>query len=350
MKRIILISLLFLSAIFSSGQDKKATSDSVRLWTDGPLTWQDFCVAGESSSLPSYAFFKWHPQQHIVKKGHTTYKYTEMTAAIDKASYIKDWSLATDSLRYKWQTAFDIQQAYARRYTNTLMTGRYDKKQLMDELHTECIDVLNKFESDSSVEFPPIEDVVDPESVAFKQGSYVFWIGAYAAVPVGPTTKLASFLDGLCVSGGYRYKRFTADATISMTLFPSSSNIRGYYTNYGWQQYYEITYLSAIADFGYQFINGERFKMNAFAGAGYGQYQIGQLAGDKYSGPMLNEGIGGEFLLHSFIDLNGGDIPRNNLSLWFRIYSEQMFLLQKKATLPSIGFSFGIKLDGASLL
>ena len=106
-----------------------------RSWTSGPLTWNDFQIAGPEradTSATSHVSFSLIRENKKVKTKGITYKYQDVSAAIDpKQSWVKAEGQNDRNLR-KHQQEFDILQYYAERYREEYMfytdpkTDRYE--------------------------------------------------------------------------------------------------------------------------------------------------------------------------------------------------------------------------------
>lgn len=334
-----------------------------RSWTSGPLTWNDFQIAGPEradTSATSHVSFSLIRENKKVKTKGITYKYQDVSAAIDpKQSWVKAEGQNDRNLR-KHQQEFDILQYYAERYREEYMfytdpkTDRYENYFTREAKHKlDERDYLMQFKS-TLEEYRKTGDAnaypVSREDFDITKYPYQLASGASEAlfslivvVPMGYLAK--SFSPAFGFSAGYGYREgknfFRGDLSVGIIGFKPE----GYDPVYGGSFSTRGSYLGLSAKYGRILLSDDHINFSLFAGVGYTSWKEGNLISPPTaSGLTLTEGLCMDLHLHRTVDFLAKTPQARDMSLQFRLYADEMYYAAQKTIIPTINFSVGLNI------
>lgn len=129
MKKLIQLFLIAMSAYPCMAQDFPSMEDSRRLWSEGPLTWNDFQVRHLPPSVEDKSDLDWmvNVETEPVRKGNVRFFYRSVNLSVDRLLSWYDPDRADDvTLRYH-QLEFDIAEIICRQYQNALNAGNRNR-------------------------------------------------------------------------------------------------------------------------------------------------------------------------------------------------------------------------------
>lgn len=330
-----------------------------RSWMEGPLTWNDFQLAGpEQADDPatSRASFSLMRENKVVKAGGITYKYQDVWATISPLqSWVKPGWQHADTLRQR-QLEFDILQYFANRYREDYMfyddlrVDRYEmyfeevKHKLSESeylaQYREALESFRKTGDASawSVSREPFDITKYPVKIAPGASEGLFSL--FTVVPVGDLGRLFGPIVGLSAGYGYQEGRslFSAEFAVATSVAFTGSGTPGvgaFYIN--------ATYLSFMARYGYRLFSAGKVDFSLFAGLGYSSWKPGSIM-DKpvANGFTLSEGLRVDIPLRRTFNYLAKSPRVQDMGLLVRLYADEMLVSRTKIFAPTINLSVGL--------
>lgn len=356
MKRIVLLLLSVCLGAFC------CRAQNLRSWTEGPLSWNDFRPAGPGQvedPADSYAWFTLLRENKTVKVGEVTYKYQDVSAAIDpRYSWVKTGGMNDAELR-RQQQEFDILQYYATQYRDDFMfytdtrSDRFEnylpteskhklsERAYLDEFHS----AIDRFrQTGDASAYLVSREVFDITKVPCQIASGASE-GIFSLIAVNPTGDLAQlFSTAFGVSWGYGYREgknyFVADLSLGVMGLSVEKGLmtKRVILSSG-------SYLALAAKYGRILFSVGNTDFSLFAGAGYTAWKEGSLVSKAtVGGPAFTEGICLDYSFHRTFDFLAKKPSAKDLGLQFRAYVDELYVPAQKIVIPSINFALGINL------
>ena len=358
-KTALLFFVCLASAVCCAGQ-------SLRSWTSGPLTWDDFRpagpeVAGESAA--SYASFSLIRENKKVRTKGVTYKYQDVSAAVvPQQSWVKPDGKNDAALR-KHQQEFDILQYYATLYRedfmfyNDTLTYRYENYFGTEAKHRlpEMV-YLDQFktavaafrETGDASAYPVSREAFDitsyPSHIA--PGASEAHFALLRIFPTGDLGKVFSPATGFSAGYGFREGKnyFNADLSIAF----ADVCLKGYDASNGVAIAAEGSFLGFSAKYGRVLFSPGRTELSLFAGVGYNGWKEGHLISPStVKGVTLTEGICLDIHLHRTFNYLAKTPQVRDSALELKLYADEMYVAARKLVVPTVnvavGFNFGFR-------
>ena len=325
-------------------------AQQLKLWTDGPLTWNDFEVAGTGSiqsNESSYAAFTLIRENKVVKTQGVTYKYQDMSAAVTRGmSWVKPGQM-NDSNLARHQKEFDILQHFAEMYRddflfyNDPLSRRHEmwfdgnKDKLSESYYLSLFkDALDEFHRTGDAgEYPVNPEPFDITKLAYSvpESSSELLVGLTTVIPVGV---LSNYFDSPFVgpSLGYGFREgknyFNGNLTVIETFGISGS------------------YLDLSARYGRVLAANRKTDFSLFAGAGFAFWKDADLfrSTSLYKGPMLTQGISIDISLHKTVNFLSEVPQEREQKLQLKLYVNELYDIERDSFVPYIAMSAGINL------
>ena len=353
------LSLFFLISVMALLLPLGCRAQFSRSWTEGPLTWDDFQLAGPDladNPAASEASFSLLRENKVVKANGITYKYQDVTAAISPAqSWVKPGEQSAYNLQQR-QQEFDILQFYADRYREDYMfyddlrLDRYEmyfdevKHKLSEseylEQYREALETFHRTGDASAwpVSREPFDITTYPVKMAPGASEGLFSL--FTAVPVGDLGKIFKPIVGLSAGYGYREGRslFSAEFAVATSVTFTNSGtpaVGAFYVN--------ATYVGIMGKYGYRILSADNVELSLFAGLGYSSWKAGAIM-DKpvASGFTLSQGLRVDFPLHRTFNYLAKTPRVQDMGLLIRFYVDEMYVSRAKIFAPTINMSVGL--------
>lgn len=326
MKKISLAVLTAAVGIAANAQQK--------LWTEGPLTWDDFNVVSQADE-PSLGVISLVASHEKVKIGHIKYTYTGVHAAFDtKISFVREDS-RTDAELALNQKIFNIYESCARDMRDNLVANSGDVAALRKTYQKEAAERVAKLKSDphNTAQNLPKDDFEPSLYNVFGKNKYMFGVAAASNISLGALTDMCTSASGAEVYGGYNIGRHTIMADIN--VLPLKTYKGGIWI----PETQTRLCFSVSLLYGYRIFEKERFNFGFFAGPGFGiHYSDNNLAGF-----LITEGLQAEYNLASIVSLAKASPDRTDINLFARVGSGQLINDGMYASINvAIGVNFSI--------
>lgn len=337
-------------------------AQGLRSWTEGPLDWNDFQLAGPEradTSAVSYASFSLIRENRKVKKEGITYKYQDVSAAIDpRQSWVKAEGRNDRNLQ-ALQQEFDILQYYAALYQEDFMfytDTRVDRFENYFEAESKHklseMAYLEQFQSaveefrrtgDASacpVSREPFDISKYPCQVA--SGASEMNISLISVFPTGDLARM--FTPAVGFSAGYGYREgknyFCADLSAGVI----GLDLQGFDFEYGGGSYsVEGSYFSAAVKYGRILFSSGRTAFSLFAGAGYTAWKEGHLLSKATVGGLtFTEGLCVDVHLHRTVNFLAKTPQAQDAGLQFRLYADEIYYAPGKIVTPTVNLGVGL--------
>lgn len=316
MKRLLSLAALILLSAALSAQEYEQT---IRKWSDGPLTWNDFSEFSGESSLMSDLYYGWRGERKKYKKGNFRMSYTETYTYMNtEQSWVNPYGKSPSLLQYE-QMVFDYAEICRRQYMQEMRNdtdNKYSSKELSDyyfnkiaryeaEVGPNCdygrdSTMLNYYSEQVAEQLSTLPDYSEP-FLPKKNWAVGCDMGyAYEWFP-GMTDPFFSngefFRMGFDVF--YKKFRFGFDIMAKPDVVNSTSFYNGEVL---WAEGLTRRYNHWEFNFGYTVYENDWFRLNPFAGVGTSRHFIvlgedadGKEIRDNMNGLRFQAGICGDF-------------------------------------------------------
>lgn len=330
-----------------------------RSWTEGPLTWEDFRITDTEyadTSASSFASFSLIRTNRKVKANGITYKYQDVSAAIDPGqSWVKTGQANEENLK-RHQEEFDILQYFATRYREDFLfykdtkmyrfesnidnetKHRLSEKAYLEQYH-DAIETYRK--TGDAILYPvsrePFDIVNHPRQVA--EGALEGLLSPVLVFPLGDLGK--AFRPAYGISAGFGYREGKTLLSADLTLAKSATTVLGSVTSLA-NDYY-ASYLGAFINYGRALLSREKVNFSLCAGAGYSAWKEGTIfSRPTVSGLTLSQGIRIDLRLHRTINHLTQTPQARDTGLMFRLYVNEMYVAPRKIFTPTVNLSVGM--------
>ncbi len=340
-------------------------AQGLKTWTSGPLIWDDFQLAGpERADNPanSYISFTLIRENKTIKTKGVTYKYQDVTAAIDPMqSWVKaGWRNGQNLL--KLQQEFDILQYFATRYREDFMfytdeiINQYEhylpvetKHKLSETVYLDQFrSALEQFRATGDASAYPVSreefDITQYPCQIAPGASQ----GLFSLIYVIPTGELAQmFAPAIGLSFGYGYREgkniFRADLALGVSGFSFAKDVPaggpGSFLTQG-------SYLGLSAKYDRTLLSAGQVDLGLFAGVGYSAWKEGQLISPPTVGGFtLSEGIRMDVHLHRTFNFLAKTPQMHDTGLQFRLYADELYNAAQKKFMVIFNISAGLNIE-----
>ena len=315
MKRLLSFTALILLSVALNAQEYEQT---IRKWSDGPLSWDDFSSFSNSNTLMSDLYYGWRGEHKIYKKGNLRIDYNDVYTYMNtEQSWVDPYSKSPSLLQYE-QMVFDYAELCRRQYMQEMRNDtehKYSSKEMSDyyfnkiaryeaEVGPQCdygrdSSLLNYYSALLAEQLAGISDYREP-SIRERDWPFGIEFGyVYEWIP-GADSYLSD--DG-CIRMGFDlfYKRFRFGLDI-MPKFDGVNTVAFNHDDVLWATGLTRRYHHTEFNFGYSVLDNDWFRINPFVGIGLsrhfivlGKDQDGEEIRDEMGGLRLQAGICGDF-------------------------------------------------------
>ena len=286
-----LLPVLLLISVSAFSQEQKSPGFATRIWSDGPLTWQDFQTRHipDDSPKTSEVYVFTDTQSEVKKIGNTRFMYTEINAYVDKLlSWYDPEKAGQWQLRYN-QVIFDLTHIYAKKIQSELNSNfspsQLDNSDYYSRLLRSRIEAL-EMESDGGRDTSAIklyEDEVRREleqlslaepSIPVESrvgwGMGFFWSYDYHPILGAQSQKIGPF-HGFGMTIDLRIHDMFLDFDMGADL-SSGLKVSDFYHdpkyNYDWVQGKRVDYMHANINIGRQVLSRQYYRLIPYIGIG----------------------------------------------------------------------------------
>ena len=356
-KTIVLTALLCLAAVSGNAQ-------GVKLWTEGPLTWDDFQTVEErgDASRTSFASFSLYRENKTVRTKGISYKYQDVCAMIAPAQSCVLAGAQDDRTLAQYQQEFDILQHFAVRYREDFMFyhdtkmnrfeeyfDRESKHKLAETYYvTQYRQAVERFRQTGEaggypVSREPFDVTAFPVQVA--SGASEGLVLLSATIPVGRYAEL--FHPGVCVSGGYGYQEGKGYFRALLSVGNLGVLTEGISSGLVWL-ISNGTYVGLSGEYGRIVGSWGKVNLSLFGGVGYSAWKQGHLlVKTPYKGFVLSEGLCVDIHLHRTFNFLSQKPQAQDSALQVKLHVDEMYIAAEQAVAPSIhlgvGMNFGFR-------
>ena len=322
-------------ALLAAGQPVLRAQTS-KLWTDGPLQWNDFKTLEQPCDTSSQAFLSLGYAEKVVRDGFTTYRYDDVHATFNKdASWVSP-DFRTDDELARNQAYFDYVESLARGIRSGLLQGSGQRHDLEKEAAEAVKSIRGEImQADDLSVYAVGPDDFDISKLAFSYGNPTadFSAGAGVVLPFASLGRLVGPVAALSLSEGVDFGK----ASVMLEEYFGAGMSTGNYAGVGGKNdpSRTVPYFSAFLKGGYTLLDAGRISLSAVAGAGYSSLTFNKF---KTGGLTLSEGICVDFLLHRSLYYTLERPCGYDQSIRLKLYADQM----KSATgkfIPSLNLS-----------
>lgn len=288
MKKTIGITLLILFSVTVGAQEYE---QSIRKWSDGPLTWDNFSESTNNYNVPSFIAYGWRGENKTYKKGNLRIKYYDYYTTMNTVeSWVDPYHKSPSVLLYN-QTVFDYAEVCRRQLMKEWRsnTNGYSFKELSnyyfqkaERYESEMARQCDYGKDSSMVRFyslqvsPQLESDQDfLSSYQIKKGNigFGFHLGYGNEFLFGDATSYFNSKHGLRAGLEYYYKRtaFILDGT----MCSGGDTPQDFYNNgYLWEKGRHQSAGTFEFSLGFAALDKDWLRFMPFAGLGVGFYDI----------------------------------------------------------------------------
>ena len=314
------------------------------------LTWDDFQVRDTSEDgSSSQLIVHWNQQRLKKKVGRYRVRYSLFSVEPrSDLSWVLEDCRTPEELAFN-QTLYDMAESFANAMTDSCLFSPAKSEDVMEHFFQAYLEAAKAFRETGTATFPYPEDKVwDLDALKGEKlaKDLFFGIGATNIHILGPGKDLITPSTGLQVDIGRRIGKSALifDATFGSGEKPYRFNDWEGTASNGAIPHYSVTLLYA-----YVLPRIGDFQISPFAGAGYSKYglrEVYHLTDGRITGATLSEGISiGYYPIHN-LRLKGHGPRLSEYGLYLKLYSEQLYLADRKVIMPSINLTAGLAFTG----
>jgi len=326
MKKLVSIAALIMLSLALNAQEYE---QSIRKWSDGPITWDNFVESSNNYNVPSFIAYGWRGEDKTFKKGNLRIKYYDYYTSMNSVeSWVDPYHKSPSVLLYN-QTVFDYAEVCRRQLMNEWHnnTNGYSFKELSNfyfqkaeryesEMARQC-----DYGRDSSMvrfysqQVSPLLETTDQDyfsSYKIKRGKigFGFHIGYGNEFLFGDATSYFNPKHGLKGGIDYYYKRIFV--YLDGQMGSGGDTPQDFYNNgYLWEKGRHQSAGVFELGLGFEAIDTDWFRLAPFAGIGVGFYDVNAKKGEdlsaaesEVSGFRLQAGIATDIkLLRDYEDM-----------------------------------------------
>ncbi|MCQ2181289.1 MAG: hypothetical protein MJY50_04440 [Bacteroidales bacterium] len=328
-----------------------ANAQSSRIWSAGPLTWDDFT---QKSVLPeetkaSDVSITIAAYEKSVQKDGINIVYNDASAFINPSSWVDKTRMTAAELK-KAQDKFDIAQDFANRLREEMMFAKGDKRDVVKKYQNDCKAALDAYELDSSYPVPAVSrEEFDITRMSWRKSDVTLGLnlGVTGSFPMGPIADVVNPSVGITLGGELFFNRHgvMVDFDFGAGVI-KKGNSRGWLA--GWDNGMVPNY-SVNLMYSYLICNRDRFHLGVMAGPGYNARLFAVQKGlildrvEQFTlgGFNVREGVYADWILSRNATFNRTP-SATDLALRFKLYGDQTFSNVDKMVVPSINISVAL--------
>lgn len=294
MKKLVSITLLILLSAVMGAQEYE---QSIRRWSDGPLTWDDFTESSNNYQVPSFLAYGWRGENKSFKKGNLRVRYYDYYTSMNSVeSWVDPYHKSPSLLMYN-QVVFDYAevcrrqlmkewQSNANGYSFNELSGFYFKKleRYESEMARQCdygrdSSMVRFYANQVSSQLDTEEDFISSYKVKKGNFGYGLHVGYGNEFLFGDATSYFNPKHGVRAGFDFFYKRayFYFDGLMG----PAGKTPQDFYNNgYLWEKGRKQSAGIIELGLGFSLIDGDWLRLTPFAGFGVGFYDINEKKGE----------------------------------------------------------------------
>lgn len=329
-----------------------------RPWSVGPLSWSEFRPANDNDEGQSHSQIVWREKKARLKNAGVRYQFTDVHASFNPDfSYVREGFRNPAQLRLN-QGIFNINEKYALEFRDSLAICTSGKDSLRSRIYRRCQDETeswkNQWELNPEAPLPGVPADNGIALPAFKSD----WESYFGVGYVGK----------LVIRNGYYPWVNAIGLTFGMRFNRHYIELEGDMTAFGSRRYSALTdrfmsdYLGFLLKYGYNVVSTDNFRASVFLGGGGGilrftnpkrniHFNSGRSSDKSQFGdlsPQAIEGLALEYDVAKFVSLNDTRYDFSRVSLFMRVYADQMFLVyssNRNAVRLTTSVSAGVKIS-----
>lgn len=313
-----------------------ANAQNTVKWTDRPLKWSDFQQVDQPGDTSSLSFLGLEYTDKVVRKGITTYQYTDVHANFNKQySWVRKGCMTDDELARN-QAFFNYAELQARDIRAKLLGSAMNRENLEKEAIA-AVDAERPqiMQTEDLSTYAVGKDDFDIAEVGFKYGgvSAFFSAGPAVVVPLGSLGRLTNPVIAGTLEEGVKF----GSVSLMLEEYLGAGFAKGNYMGIGGKHdpSRSVPYLAVSLKAGYTFIDKDRFSLAAAAGAGYSRYGFNKFT---TSGVTISEGLCADFHIHRNLYYTLDRPCGFDQSIRVKLFADQMLSAENKL-IPSINLS-----------